>query len=251
MALFTNKADSKLPALTQLYQVTVWPRDEDEAELAYGYRLLNTPAGDELRTWVVKVAGLDESESEGRLPSAFLTSRSGLSLGAGESFETAVFLGGSLKSGEEFIVWLADLHFFLCELMSCAADDRVPHKSQVQHLNELLAKYAPPQIVWHPAFKVDGQPEISIEKDAVDFFYPHLEAMPPFVGTVESLEQFIGRLLLREFYQALTRHQFARCEVCQSVFWKTYSKALYCSRRCTSRQSQRNWAERRLLSNQD
>ena len=224
MAIFTNKADALLPALTQFYQVTVWPRDAGETDLAYGRRLLSGFAGEELRAWVARVAYLSESEIQAKLSNP---------------------LGGHPKPKKEFMVWMADLHSFLCKLMSCAADDCQPDRYQVRRLNELLVKYAPPQIAWYSALKVDGQLETRIEKDDVDFFYPNLEVMSPFVGTIESLESFTGRLLMREFYQALTRRQFARCAVCESVFWKENPKALQCSQRCSNRQSQRALRRRR------
>ena len=251
MAVFTNQSDTKLPALTQFYQLAIGERSEGETDLAYGRRLLNTPAGEELRLWVVRVAGLDESESEGRLPNAFLTACSGLSVGAGESFQTSVFLGDSLKSGEEFIVWLSDLHFFFAYLMNCAADDRPPHRDQVKRLNELLALYAPPKVVWHAAMHVpDASPEIQIELDTVDLLFPDfIKTAPPFIGTTESLEQFVGRLLVREFYRALTRRQLARCRTCEAVYWRENPKSVSCSRRCASRQAQRLWKKRRAEDN--
>lgn len=263
MAIFTSGPDRKLPALTQFYQLSFSKRAQGEEEGKYGQRLLSTADGEELRLWVVRTAGLNEEESKGRIPSTFVTLSAELPLRDDQPFETSVFLGDSPKSGEGFLAEMAALHFFLVRLMDCAADGIAPQESEVEKLNELRAKYGPPRIAWHSnarylpdveALKAEAsggitQREVLITEDTLDTLYAQLKESPPFIGTAESLENRLGRLLVGEFCAALTRRQLTRCPICQSVFWKTNPKNIWCSRRCANRHTQRMWRSRKAEDN--
>ena len=236
MAIFNPQGpDQDLPALTQFYQLAIGQRDEGETDLAYGRRLLDTFAGEELRLWATQVIGID---AEMGIPTLTVQTFWEMQLNPGSTLTFPV--SRELETVEAYLVWLADLHPFLRRLMFLAATKGVPTEEEVAHLNNLLGQYAPPVIFWEAPQEESESPVIGEELGT--------ESRVPLLGMVDSPMRKTGRILIRQLYRGLMGSYFELCQSCQSAYLRTAGKQKYCSRRCSERESKREQRRRKKES---
>ncbi len=194
MALFINsKADAKLSLLTQFYQLDVPDRSTFGSHETHMYGVVCSMLDEELRIWAEYQRERWQGEPLVRWPGTEAV---------GDLEQWGIFGG---------------VHYFLTELMNCAADDLIPAPDTINTLDDWLAiVLPPPRVAWRSSFSSDTPPRV---------YLPALKAM----------EFLLHRPLAQEFLAALNGKKFKRCESCRNVFVEQKPGQRLCSQRCRTR----------------